>query len=569
MQTFSGESCSPSNLNDFVDDTGQQADATSSIRGNDIICPVGQNSCPDLPLFDPVTNFMDYSSCRSEFTPGQIERMYAGFNEYRRRLEPCEDSRLRIEVQYDGQPEDLTIGYRPLGKKAYTTRVQLQISSEETHVQLANQLVFRELCVERNDLHELFVIDRTGLSDVSFTMNGREVVRTSDFESGGSLRIFVAGDSATCESPNVRFSLDLSFSTQAPADVSWKICDSVDRVVVDSTATTARRSDTYSSTIFAGKTLYFDHCLSPGDYFFQIMVSSSDSVSDRIDDVRLALDDEVIYQGNKEDTISFNVSPPPGCFSGTSTVELLNRGRTEIASLQIGDMVHVGHDVYEPVYSFGHYGPSSKGHFVEIKTDTSTFQVTKEHLLFNALYETIPVSLVTEGTGLLNATGFMVAVKSVKEVSSKGVFAPFTPSGQIVVDGILASSFIALDESSSLRIMGLDISHHWLAHSFEFPHRLACHYLGTCHDEIYNEKGVLKWLATSHRLGVWALDCNFGVRSVILLLLMLVFVLFNIVEWFLLNPRVTLVLLCCFSYRFLGGKQQDLRFTSCIIDGSR
>lgn len=51
---------------DYVDDTKNQASPSSG-------CPIGRNSCPNLPGVDPIHNYMDYSydSCYEEFTAGQ------------------------------------------------------------------------------------------------------------------------------------------------------------------------------------------------------------------------------------------------------------------------------------------------------------------------------------------------------------------------------------------------------------------------------------------------------------------------------------------------------------------
>ncbi|KAF6829700.1 metalloprotease mep1 [Colletotrichum plurivorum] len=77
LHTFHGRFCE--GINDQVDDTPAQAGGSSG-------CPVGRNSCPNLPGLDPIHNFMDYSddSCTTEFTPGQEVRMHLMFDVYRR-----------------------------------------------------------------------------------------------------------------------------------------------------------------------------------------------------------------------------------------------------------------------------------------------------------------------------------------------------------------------------------------------------------------------------------------------------------------------------------------------------
>jgi hypothetical protein len=70
LHTFEGESCSPDNEGDYIDDTPQESVPTDG-------CPAIKDSCPDRTGVDPVHNFMDYSSdeCYERFTPAQIRRM--------------------------------------------------------------------------------------------------------------------------------------------------------------------------------------------------------------------------------------------------------------------------------------------------------------------------------------------------------------------------------------------------------------------------------------------------------------------------------------------------------------
>ena len=73
MHTFQYGCNSPG---DGVDDTPFQAD-------NDTYsCSPTTDTCPYDPGTDPVRNHMNYSSCRDEFTPGQIERMFWSIETY-------------------------------------------------------------------------------------------------------------------------------------------------------------------------------------------------------------------------------------------------------------------------------------------------------------------------------------------------------------------------------------------------------------------------------------------------------------------------------------------------------
>ncbi|KAJ6779967.1 hypothetical protein PWT90_03345 [Aphanocladium album] len=72
IHTFEGGCSGP---NDMVDDTPALVNSWS--------CNKNDDSCPDLPGKDPVTNFMSYGTCRSEFTAGQSARMKSMYKKFR------------------------------------------------------------------------------------------------------------------------------------------------------------------------------------------------------------------------------------------------------------------------------------------------------------------------------------------------------------------------------------------------------------------------------------------------------------------------------------------------------
>ena len=64
---------------------GDDVKDTPRSRSPNAGCPVGADTCKLRRGLDPINNFMEYTddACRTEFTAGQSERMWAMWNEYR------------------------------------------------------------------------------------------------------------------------------------------------------------------------------------------------------------------------------------------------------------------------------------------------------------------------------------------------------------------------------------------------------------------------------------------------------------------------------------------------------
>lgn len=94
----------------------------------------------------------------------------------------------------------------------------------------------------------------------------------------------------------------------------------------------------------------------------------------------------------------------------------------------------------------------------------------------------------------------LVKVTRIDHTTHKGLFAPFTKSGSIVVNDFIASTYVAIQPVSKeyLAVGGLKtpFSFHWLSHSFEGGHHLAFHFLVDCLSESYTELGVSRWVLT-------------------------------------------------------------------------
>lgn len=178
--------------------------------------------------------------------------------------------------------------------------------------------------------------------------------------------------------------------------------------------------------------------------------------------------------------------------------------------VKLGDKVLVDGDKYEPVYSFGHYDKKSQTEYLRIVTTGRPLEISKDHMLFVSGGRAVPAGSVKIGDKLELAGGERVTVRSVRIVKKKGAYAPFTPSGTIIINQHKASSFVAFQDSETLKIAGIDtgVSFQFCAHAFEAPHRLWCKYFSTCTTEEYTEEGISTWVAWGHTLFLWFFKQN-------------------------------------------------------------
>lgn len=223
--------------------------------------------------------------------------------------------------------------------------------------------------------------------------------------------------------------------------------------------------------------------------------------------------------------------PQSFCFSGESTVVTKNKGTIPLKQLQIGDQVMVAANKFEPVYSFGHYDQDSRFAFLVINNEV---EISPNHMMAIDGMGFVPASTVQVGDLIFTGSGELVEVKSISTTISKGMFAPFTPSGTLLVGNILVSAYVSLQpDSSTLKLRGdisTGISFQWLAHAFEFPHRLVCYHLGSCPTERYYSSGLSTWVHTPLSVSQWLLRQNMTIQLVLLLPCLIVFALFAVFE---------------------------------------
>merc|ERR1712150_124451 len=191
---------------------------------------------------------------------------------------------------------------------------------------------------------------------------------------------------------------------------------------------------------------------------------------------------------------------------GVDTVQVENVGTIPMKNLKIGDSILVAPNKYEPVYSFGHRSDSLVTKFLNIITNNGAkLEITKGHLGFSDKDVSVPASDLKRGMKLLH-NGEFTDIKSITTLSRKGLYAPFTPSGKLVVNGFEVSSFVAINGSATFKVFGMELHYHTFSTLFESPRRVVCHLLGDCSGESYGEDGISTWHSVALNAYQWLLD---------------------------------------------------------------
>ena len=169
--------------------------------------------------------------------------------------------------------------------------------------------------------------------------------------------------------------------------------------------------------------------------------------------------EKVVEQVTNE--VSQKVKSEKQCFPGNAQVWLADGKCVNLQDLNVGDQVMTVNDrgelVSDTVYMFGHHEPEAWGCFVVLTTENRSVSVTSDHFVF-CVRDGQELSL-TAGDVL---PGDMLRVCEVlKQPDSNqssslilervtkvgcdtkcGLFAPFTQSGTLLVDGALVSCYI-------------------------------------------------------------------------------------------------------------------------------
>jgi desert hedgehog len=112
-----------------------------------------------------------------------------------------------------------------------------------------------------------------------------------------------------------------------------------------------------------------------------------------------------------------------------------------MGELAVGDRVHVGRGIFSDVFMFTHKSADVANLFVEMTTVSgSVLRATPGHYLYvNGALSA--AKAVVAGDVLELASGAADAVAAVRSVTDFGLYNPQTVQGDVVVDGVRASTY--------------------------------------------------------------------------------------------------------------------------------
>lgn len=197
----------------------------------------------------------------------------------------------------------------------------------------------------------------------------------------------------------------------------------------------------------------------------------------------------------------FDISTGGACFSEDMTAEVLGRGPVSMKDLRVGDKVLTQNGLYEPVYAFAHRDSDRKATFLQIHGEKGDppLEMTSGHLVFLANKKNpVLAKSIKVGDQLQSSNSDVaVAINKIEKVEKAGIYAPLTLGGSIVVNKALASSYISLQDMTSIDsisqtqlsreymvIQGSELqipimSHHQYVDMAIAPYRMACRVMGS------------------------------------------------------------------------------------------
>lgn len=147
-------------------------------------------------------------------------------------------------------------------------------------------------------------------------------------------------------------------------------------------------------------------------------------------------------KGTSKTNPNLDPKDDPKCFPASARVELADGSTVPISEVAVGDSVRVGAGKFSKVFMFTHKQAGIESEYVTIETASGArIVLTSGHYIY-ADGSLVAAGHVAPGAVLRLSDGSVSTVSRVGRVAGKwGLFNPQTLHGDIVVDGVVASTY--------------------------------------------------------------------------------------------------------------------------------
>lgn len=153
------------------------------------------------------------------------------------------------------------------------------------------------------------------------------------------------------------------------------------------------------------------------------------------------------------------------CFPEHSTVQLESGAVKRMSEVAIGDRIRVSPTQFSEVFMFTHKVENTMHEFLTLRTHgQAKITLTQGHYLY-VNGELAPARAVSAGDSVELADGKMAVVVDIQTISARGLYNPQTVHGDVIVDGVRASTYTTTVEKTC-------------AHALLFPLRSLYKVLG-------------------------------------------------------------------------------------------
>jgi hypothetical protein len=208
------------------------------------------------------------------------------------------------------------------------------------------------------------------------------------------------------------------------------------------------------------------------------------------------------------------------CFSPSNTVQVDGKGIIPIQDLQIGDYVKSSttNNEYSRVVSFMHKDLHAEVIYLQIYTDRgneSPLEITPEHFLFLSHGKLVTARDLRVGDILDTDQGKQM-VTTIHTVYRRGMLAPLTESGNVVVSGVHASCYVALLQDHRIAPTTLQAI---VLHATLTPLRLTCALdFSICQKESYTSEGLSTNIEHLIQFGFRLFELNGTIQLLVLII---------------------------------------------------